>query len=124
RADCMAILTLPHHFGRRESLEWQTQITQTPEFFDGAPLSYAAVYHPWLEIREESTPELAPLRALPADGAVCGMIAARELARGPWIAPANESLRGVVRLDPPLSTYDWEALFNRQINLVRQQPGR
>jgi hypothetical protein len=128
QADRMAILTLPRHFTRREALEWHTQLSETPEFYDGgalwAPLSYAAVYHPWLEIREETTPQLAPLRALPPDGAVCGMIAARELARGPWIAPANESLRGVVRLDPPLSTGDWEALFNRRINLVRQQPGR
>jgi phage tail sheath protein FI len=52
------------------------------------------------------------------------MIAARELARGPWIAPANVSLLGVIGLSPDFSTSGWGDLFNAQINLVRQLPGQ
>jgi phage tail sheath protein FI len=75
-------------------------------------------------VRETSCPALAPVRALPPDGAVCGLIAARERARGVWIAPANEALAGVIGLTPALNDADWEDLYNRQINMLRQQPGR
>lgn len=124
RADLVAVLSLPHHFERRAVLEWQQQVRARPDFREGNALSYAAVYHPWLQIRELATPELAPLRAVPADGAVCGLIAARELARGPWIAPANVALRNVVGLTPTLSQPDWTVLFDAQVNLLHQQPGR
>lgn len=130
RADCLAVLALPRHFERRQVLDWCTEISGTPDFADGTPLSYAAVYHPWLEQPETlaaQPPALrsaGPLRAAPPDGAVCGMVAARERSRGAWIAPANEALHGVVRLEPSLSTDDWAALFDRRVNVVRQQPGR
>ena len=125
RADVVAALSLPQHFQQRDVLEWQRGLTTgLPDLLESSVLSYAAVYHPWLQVREEMTPELAPLRATPPDGAVCGMIAARELARGPWIAPANVPLRGVVGLTPSFTTDDWVALFNAQVNLVRQRPGQ
>ena len=130
RADCLAILALPRHFGRRQALDWCTEMMGTPDFVDGIPLSYAAVYHPWLEQAETLPAQGAPLRtpallrAVPPEGAVCGMAAVRTLRRGAWIAPANEALHGVVRLDPPLTSADWAALFDRGVNVVRQQPGR
>jgi phage tail sheath protein FI len=52
------------------------------------------------------------------------MIAARELRRGPWIAPANVPLQGVVGLTPLFSAGEWADLFNAQINLIRQPPGQ
>jgi hypothetical protein len=125
RADVLGVLSLPLHFKRREVLDWQRIFTTgIPDVLDGSALSYVAVYHPWLQGREEITPELAPLRATPPDGAVCGMIAARELSRGPWIAPANVPLLGVVGLTPLLTTDDWYELFNAQMNVVRQKPGQ
>jgi hypothetical protein len=124
RADVLGILSLPLHFKKREVLDWQQRFTGAPDFMDGVPLSYSAVYHPWLQVHEE-TPLQAPVSYLvPPDGTVCGMIAARELARGPWIAPANVPLLGVIGLSPLLTKDDWEALFNGQVNLVRQLPGQ
>jgi phage tail sheath protein FI len=82
------------------------------------------VYHPWVQAREVVTPELAPLRTLPPSGAICGTIAARELARGCWIAPANLPLRGTVALAPVLPASTWPALFDARFNLIRQQPGQ
>jgi len=129
RADVVAVLSLPQHFGRREALDWQQALQasllgETVTADDLNMLSYTAVYHPWLQIPEAVTPELAPLRAMPPDGACCGMIAARELARGPWIAPANVPLRGTVALKPEITKADWAALFDARINLVRQLPGQ
>src|SRR5207248_8127190 len=47
-----------------------------------------------------------------------------ELVRGPWIAPANVPLRGIVALTPEITKTDWAALFDARINLVRQLPGQ
>ena len=124
RATILAILSVPQHFDRRAVVSWQQQVASCFLGFSGEPLSYAAAYHGWVQIREETTPALAPLRDVPPDGTVVGMIAARELARGPWIAPANESLYGMVGLVHPLTEDDQVALFNRRINVLVQQPGR
>jgi phage tail sheath protein FI len=82
-------------------------------------LSYAAAYHPWLLVAQTDA-TLAP-RPVPPSGAVAGLVAARELARGAWITPANDPLRGVRALDPDLTRDEWVALFAGQVNLVRRE---
>jgi hypothetical protein len=124
RADVLGVLSLPLHFKRREVLDWQQRFTARDDFLDGVPLSYVAVYHPWLLGHEEIPLPGAVSLLVPPDGAVCGMIAARELARGPWIAPANVPLLGVIGLSPALTDRDWSDLFNAQVNLVRHLPGQ
>jgi hypothetical protein len=124
RADVLAVLGMPAHFGRSEVLDWQDRLANTPSLLTGPALSYAAAYHPWVLLREESCPALAPVRKAPPDGAACGMIAGREQTRGAWIAPANAPLAGIVGLTPALGDTDWEALYNRQVNLLRPQTGR
>lgn len=124
QADRMAILNLPRHYQGRLVEQWQQNLTTTPDFLDGAPLSYVACYHGWVGVRETESPSLAPLRYTTPDGAICGLMAAREIARGAWIAPANQPLRTVSNLDPEFSDRDWFDLYNLQINVFRRQPGR
>ena len=124
RADLVALLSLPQHYDGQVASQWHEELTTTPEFYDGDPLSYAALYHCWPAIREETTPALAPLRYLPPDGFVGGMIAARELRRGAWIAPANIALQNAVDLRPAFRDSGWAQLYQRQLNIVRHQPGR
>jgi len=124
RADIVALLNLPRHYDSRAASQWHEKLAHTPEFYDGDPLSYAAPYHGWPAIREETTPWLAPLRYLPPDGFAAGMIAARELRRGAWIAPANVPLQNVVDLRPDFGDQDWAGLFQRRINVLRHPPGR
>ncbi len=57
--------------------------------------SVAALYFPWLLAQERVG---APVLELPPTPFAAGVIARRDLARGPHVAPANESLRGVVGL--------------------------
>jgi len=130
RADVVGILTLPRHFEKRQCIEWQQTLRQNlglprrGSFFDDvrdiADLSYVAVYHPWLFMSDPASPDR--LRPVPGDGAVCGMIAAREHARQVWVAPANEPLQGVLGLVPTLATDDWAELFDLQFNLIRPEP--
>jgi phage tail sheath protein FI len=86
-----------------------------------ADLSYAAVYHPWLLVPDPAGAK-GNLRPVPPDGAACGAIAARELDRGVWIAPANDALPGVLDLQPEFSDDDWAILFAAGFNLARAEP--
>jgi len=131
RADAVAILSLPLHFEKQDCVGWLQSLRQIlglprhgvafANARDIADLSYAAVYHPWLLVPDPNGPS-GTLRPLPPDGAVCGVIAARELAREVWVAPANVPLRGVLDLQPGFSNDDWAALFAVGFNLVRQEP--
>ena len=51
-----------------------------------------------------------------------GIIAQRTLARGAWIAPANEFLKGVVALTPAIDRSRWLDLQDAQLNLIRHEP--
>ena len=124
RADMVGLLSLPQHYNVQVAGQWHEQLTTTPDFYDGDPLSYAALYHGWPAVREETVPALAPLRYLPPDGFAAGMIAARELRRGAWIAPANVALQNVVDLQPTFGDSAWSQLYQRRLNIVRHSPGR
>jgi hypothetical protein len=134
RADLVALLSVPQHYDTAAVLSWHERLTssnalaasQTSAF---TPLSYAAYWHPWLTVPEPRTPQRSVLRALPAlrtvppDGAIAGMIAARELARGIWVAPAAVALRGPVALTPRLTDLETVRLFDAHANVIRQRPG-
>jgi phage tail sheath protein FI len=63
------------------------------------------------------------IRRTPPDGSAAGVIALRSSRRGAWIAPANEPLKDVVQLDPPLGPEWYQALQDAQVNVVRHDPG-
>lgn len=131
RGDLFAVLSLPEHYNaeqtsahlaalRRKSLRGALPVGATRDFLDERTLSFGAVWHPWLIGREEERFE--ELRAVPPCGAASGLLARRALARGAWIAPANEPLRGVVTLTPAIGRAHWPALQEARLNLIRQEP--
>lgn len=128
RSDMFAVLGVPQHYDTGAALAWLQQLGGNPrlgqaEQIASSPLSFAGFWHPWVSVVEPATPQLAPLRNQPADGAVCGMIAARELARGAWVAPASVPLLGPVALTPTVSAGDVVRLFNAHANLLVPRPG-
>ena len=123
RADAVAVLSLPEHYTPAQAVAWRRRVASSGEL-SGGPSSFAAVWYPWLGVVEESTPRLAPLRWVPPDGAACGTISARELARGVWLAPANLALRGPVSLSPAISPADTARLFDTAANVLVHQPGK
>jgi hypothetical protein len=122
RADAVAVLSVPQHFQTADVLTWCQELTTDGEV-SGPPLSFAGIWHPWVQEVEPTTPKLAPLRPLPPDGPVCGVIAAQEASKGAWVAPANVPLRGVVDVTPVVATPDLLTLFNAHVNLLAHQPG-
>lgn len=128
RSDLVALLSLPVHFDTADTLDWQSQLTTTGALAASTtsaltPLSYAGFWHPWLLVPEPRTPQLDPLRALAPDGAVAGMIAGRELARGVWVAPAYQGLHGPVGLRPLLAEADVVRIFDAHGCVITQRPG-
>ncbi len=134
RGDLFAVLSAPEHY-REEALLAHVARLKSPfapplavggrliaplGFGEARAFSYGALYHPWVNFSpEEQSTEFRP--ASP-EGAVVGMMARRALARGAWIAPANEPLRGVVALTPAIERERWLALQTAQVNLLRQEP--
>jgi phage tail sheath protein FI len=83
-------------------------------------LSFGALYHPWTVTGDEDQP--GELVAVPPDGAAAGIMARRALARGAWVAPANEPLEGVVALVPDLPAASRQLLQDGRVNTARQEP--
>lgn len=123
RGDILAILTLPRHYKEEEALSHVEALGAGGE---EKILSFGALYHPWVLMGIESGESTAPgngiMRYVPPDGTVCGTIAARTLARGAWIAPANQPIQGVAALTPLIRPGYREQLYREQVNIIRNDP--
>ena len=132
--DLLAVLALPEHYRTEEAIA-HVETLKAPDapplvvgtavllplgVGEASAFSYAAIYHPWMVSQNEAPAQ--GFRAIPPDGAACGVLAQRALTRGAWIAPANEVLSGVVALTPLVIRQHWLAVQEAQINLVRQEP--
>ena len=101
-----------------------------PSLGDTEDVSCAAMYWPWLLYQERVD---APVLEMPPSAYAAGIIARRDLARGPQISPANETLREVVgataRIDDAINgtLYDREPDGSGRpiaaVNVVRPFPG-
>jgi hypothetical protein len=125
RGDVFGVLALPEHYRERDAIAHVNVLKS----WAGLPLgsgpdpvfSHGALYHPWLYASDPGNPSV--VRRTPPDGAAAGVIAGRADRRGAWVAPANEPLRDVVQLDPPLGAEWLQALQDAQVNVVRHEPG-
>ena len=137
RGDLFAVLALPEHYREDDAITHADLLRPAkkklptdlpPLSLSVAPLSfgeeratsYAAVYHPWLITRRDEI--LEPWQIVPPDGTACGVMAQRAITRGAWSAPANELLRGVISLTPPLTAGRRLDLQEAQINIFRREP--
>jgi hypothetical protein len=135
RGDLFAVLSLPDHY-REEEARGHARLLRPNAarghlapaapgavpplgFGETRALSFGAVYHPWVVTSGEGG--RVGLRRCPPDGAAAGLIARRASARGAWVAPANEPLRGVVALAPALRRTHLASLQEAQVNVVRQE---
>lgn len=126
--DRVAVLSVPLHYDVATTLSWRAALCANGRISDTSgvgisPLSFAGHWHPWASVTTGQHGTRSILRDVPPDGIVTGMIAARELARGAWIAPAGVPVRGVVRLADALTDAEEIQLFNAHANLLNQLPG-
>lgn len=129
RGDLFCVLTLPAEYREDKAIAYVSVLRSASASAteNVAPLSigeandfsYGAVFHPWLIGEGKQTDTL---RRIPPCGAVSGVFASRALTRGAWIAPANQPMRGIVALAPPINRERRLALQDAKINLLRQEP--
>jgi len=146
RGDLFAVLALPAHYREDSALSHADGLKRSPARYiirpidpagavpagtrlpvslpigagEARALSFGAVYHPWLFVREPEQP--ASIVMQPPDGTLAGLLASRARLRGAWIAAANEPLAGVAALSPPIARSRRSELMMAQINVITQEP--
>ena len=98
RGDMFALLSLPSHYRTDAALDHIRLLKDSRAMGGGEERTYsfAALYHPWVIVRERPGDEVLTL--MPPDGPAAGLLARRTLTRGAWIAPGNEPFPGVLVL--------------------------
>lgn len=109
-ASRFAVLDMPREMsGTKELLEYR-------EMFDS---TYAAMYHPWVQQFDRSIKKPA---YFPPSGAVMGVYARTDVAKGVHKAPANETL-SCTGLSVSYTRAEQDILNPAGVNLIRSIPG-
>lgn len=115
RSTVMCILDAPY------ADDQPTEIYNYRMFELNADSSYAALYWPWVIVRD---PIIGNSRvALPPSGHISGQYAATGATRGVHVAPANVTLRGVFDLTYKCNDSEQDILNPVGINAIRFFPG-
>lgn len=83
--------------------------------------SYAALYHPWLEVFDPLDKKTI---AIPPSGAVTGIYGRSDNTRGVHKAPANEVVKACTGLDCQFNKGEQDILNPKGVNLIRIFPGQ
>jgi hypothetical protein len=103
QGELFAVLSLPRHYREQEMRDHYNQLAATfAHDTTPSPLSYGALYHPWLHCRDVRDGVITE----PPDGAVLGVYAARAAQRGAWLAPANQRYATTLALTPAINSVD------------------
>lgn len=113
-----------------DTLAWVERFLQDPGL-DDRVRAFAAMYWPWV-VTQASVG--AAVEAEPTDGFVAGVVARRDLASGPHVAPANERVEGIVGVAGHVDDTTFTNLYDPAgaspsrhggaVNPVRAIPGR
>jgi len=112
RKSCFAILDVP------QELKKTNDVANFRDMYDS---TYAAMYHPWLEMFDAGAKRSA---YFPPSGAIAGIYARSDNERGVHKAPANEVVRGCTGLSTLYNTGEQDILNPIGVNLIRSFPGR
>jgi len=111
----MAILDTPPGLNATRALEWRSRLARDSAF--------AALYYPNVVV---SNPLARPgatngelYLTVPTGGHVAGVWARTDGARGVWKAPANEAVRGIVRLETDVTNGEQDLLNPEGVNCIR-----
>jgi len=111
----MAILDTPPGLNATRALEWRSRLARDSAF--------AALYYPNVVVNNPLARPGATNGELyltvPTAGHVAGVWARTDAARGVWKAPANEALRGIVRLENDVTNGEQDLLNPDGVNCIR-----
>ena len=96
-------------------------IQEVSAFRSPIDTKYAALYYPWIEVRDPSVKrnvDVAP------SGHIAGVYARVDVDRGVYKAPANEVIRGITRIAQDVNKREQDILNPLAINALRFFPDR
>jgi len=109
---CFALLDVPME------LKKTNDVANFRDMYDS---TYAAMYHPWLEMYDAGARRPA---YFPPSGAMAGIYARTDTERGVHKAPANEVVRGCTGLSCTYNKGEQDILNPIGVNLIRSFTGR
>ena len=112
KKSCFAILDVPME------LKKTNDVANFRDMYDS---TYAAMYHPWLEMYDAGAKRSA---YFPPSGAMAGIYARTDVERGVHKAPANEVVRGCTGLSCAYNEGEQDILNPIGVNLIRAFTGR
>ena len=112
KKSCFAILDAPM------DLKKPNDVANFRDMYDS---TYAAMYHPWLQMYDAGAKRSD---YFPPSGAMAGVYARSDNERGVHKAPANEVVRGCTGLSCNYNTGEQDILNPIGVNLIRAFPGR
>lgn len=112
KKSCFAILDVPME------LKKTNDVANFRDMYDS---TYAAMYHPWLEMYDAGAKRSA---YFPPSGAMAGIYARTDIERGVHKAPANEVVRGCTGLSCAYNEGEQDILNPMGVNLIRAFTGR
>ncbi|MBR3554897.1 MAG: phage tail sheath subtilisin-like domain-containing protein [Oscillospiraceae bacterium] len=112
KKSCFAILDIPME------LKKTNDVANFRDMYDS---TYAAMYHPWLQMYDAGAKRSD---FFPPSGAMAGIYARSDNERGVHKAPANEVVRGCTGLSCNYNTGEQDILNPIGVNLIRSFPGR
>ena len=109
----VTLLDVPPGLTQRQMLQWRTAFNST----------YAAAYHPWLQVARRDDSRDAIVR-VPPSAAAAGIIARQELAFGVPQGPANVLAAEVIGIDDIVAPARHDELHQQHINVyLRERDG-
>ena len=112
KKSCFAILDIPMEL---------TKTNDVANFRDMYDSTYAAMYHPWLQMYDAGSKHAA---YFPPSGAMAGIYARTDVEKGVHKAPANEVVRGCTGLSCAYNEGEQDILNPIGVNLIRSFTGR
>ncbi|MDD2973423.1 MAG: phage tail sheath subtilisin-like domain-containing protein [Lachnospiraceae bacterium] len=107
----VAVIDMPRDMTKTKDLiEYRGMIDST----------YAAMYHPWIQIYDRSTNKAG---YIPPSGAILGVYSKTDIERGVHKAPANETI-ACTGLSTNYTTGEQDILNPEGVNLIRALPGQ
>jgi hypothetical protein len=109
-----------------EEIEEPSAAATWVDRFGGDPAVHraAAVYHPWIQVRDPLGTARAPVRTIPPSGHVAGAISSLDRDQGAYVTPANVTLLDTVDLSRRPGDAAQGQMNLLGLNALRCQSGR
>jgi hypothetical protein len=108
----MAILDSPPGMTPQQIKEWRSGVAM----YDSA---FAAFYYPWIKVENPVGTNGDSELFIPPSGHIAGVWARTDETRGVWKAPANDTIRGCLDIERPITKNEQALLNPIGINCIR-----